>query len=182
VGMIAAFVLSAWLPSVPGKTGRIVSLVLIGFLLLEYWTKPFDFTPIPTAVKTFYATVNRQSDMHVILELPMGNLSGGISSANNQYADARYLFWATNLHNKTLFNGYSGVIPPLYQEHQRYLSQNFPTPVKITQLKWWGVDGIVMHRNLFIYPDDFDTVRARLKELGLREVTFNGNDALFDLH
>ena len=66
--------------------------------------------------------------------------------------------------------------------HQKYLSANFPTPEKLIQLTLWGVDGIALHKDQFIYPDDFDALRSKLKGLGLREVIFNGNDDLFDLH
>ncbi len=181
LGLICAMVLSHIDSKFKPRTALNLSLLIIALVTLEYWSKPWTIIPQTEATKSFYSSLDKRADIGVILELPMGNLFSSIVTAKSQFVDTKYMLWASTLHSKKLLNGYSSFTPPQYPKRIEYLSVNFPTRNKLLTLKQWGVDGIVLHQEEFIDPDQFDMIRSKLKLLGVKEVLFENNLALFSL-
>ncbi len=164
------------------KTGIIISLMLITFITLEYSSWPWKFTPISSEVRNYYSVLNNQRDINAILEFPMGNLFRNIGFAENQFIETKYMLWASALHNKKLLNGYSSYTPVSYPARIEYLTVNFPTPGKINQLRKWGIDAISLHKNEFMDPADYNTIKRKLSLLGLHKIEETPSMALFKIN
>lgn len=146
----------------------LLATALIVLILLEYWNRPLKFAQITPQTKKFYAILNNQKDIQMILDLPIAK-------------DAYYLFWAATLHSKKLFNGYSSFLPEEYDRKAVLISIDFPTAAKLALLKKWKVDGIVLHRNEFNKQEEFYKIKEELLKLNVPMIAATDNLALFDL-
>ena len=179
---IAAYVWQHIEKRLAGRVAPYIAVVIIGFILMEFWNKPLEFTEISPGKRAVYGKIQSRDDIRVILEYPIGNLiSYPFPQARSEDLDARYLLWATLLHSKTLFNGYSGFIPEEYYMRANALSVNFPTDEKLRLLQHWGVDVIVVHRNEFVTSTQYDTIRTALQSRGVPILIDRGDDIAFDL-
>lgn len=179
---IAAYVWQYVEKRVSGRVAACIAAVVIGLILMEYWNKPLEFTEISPGEHAVYGVIQERDDIRVILEYPIGNrISYPFPQARSEDLDARYLLWATLLHSKTLFNGYSGFIPEEYYLRANALSVNFPTDEKLALLQQWGVDAIIVHRNEFVVSTQFDSVCTALKSRGVPILIDAGDDIVFDL-
>lgn len=161
---------------------KILGVVLILFTLFEYWNKPLDFISIDAQTRQLYQLLEARQDIQVILEYPIGNLiSYAYKEARAEDLDAHYLLYATLLHNKTLFNGYTGFLPAAYYSRANLLSVNFPTEAKLRQLQAWGVDAIVLHKDEFRDPSMYATVLEGLARRNVPKMRETESLALFDL-
>lgn len=61
------------------------------------------------------------------------------------------------------------------------LSVNFPTEEKLNLLRKWGVDAIVLHRDEFPKPQEYDRIKKSLITLGIPLVRSTDTLSLFDL-
>lgn len=164
----------------------LLGTVTLFLILVEYANRPFEFTQIPPQTKKFYQFLEEQKNIKVILDLPISNrIPNILPSARAETLDAHYLFWATTLHSKKLFNGYSSFIPAKYFQRAYLLSIDFPTSAKLTLLKIWGVDGIVLHEDEFKSRQDFDKIKNGLIKLDVPQIVSanppTGELILFDL-
>ncbi|CAN5306464.1 hypothetical protein BH10PAT1_BH10PAT1_2900 [soil metagenome] len=166
---------------VVAKKSRVFALIAIFFVILEYSSVPWKYVPIPNNIVNYYSFIQNNPNIKVIIELPIGNLFTPISASNNQFIDTSYMLYESQLHDKKMLNGYSSYTPDAYIPRVEYLSINFPTPSKLDQLKKWGVDAISLHREGFVYPEDFDQIESRLNSLGLKEIYKSDGLALFKL-
>ncbi len=173
LGLICAIVVS--------KKSKFFSYIVIGLVILEYINIPWNYEPIPENIKNFYSIINKDTNIHVLLELPMGNLFTYITLADNQFIESNYMLYANSLHSKSLLNGYSSYTPVKYPARIEYLSVFFPTSVKLNQLRKWGVDAIALHRDAFKDPSFFYQIETGLKTLGIKEIYKSDGLALFKL-
>ena len=161
---------------------KVLYLIITLFILIEYWNKPLGFINITNEQKHFYEVLNNQSQIKVILNLPIGyQIYTYPEGTLGDNVDYHYLLWASALHSKNLFNGSSGFIPDEYTRRVIYLRDQFPTMSKIEKLKSWGVDGIVLNREEYSRPQEFDLTSDLLNELGVKKVIQTPNLVLFDL-
>lgn len=159
-----------------------VGFVVVTLILIEYWNKPLEFLVFSPETKAAYEEVQRRGDWRVILEYPIGNLiSYQYPQARSEDLDARYLVYATLLHDKTLLNGYTGFLPPKYYERANALSVNFPTASKLKELRQWGVDAIVVHRSEFQDDKVYRQVVSDLDRYGVPKAKEGEEITLFDL-
>lgn len=178
IGQYIASATRAW----PLRKTAVMGVLLTALVLGEYWNKPLEFAEISSQVRSAYEQVQKRADWKVILEYPIGNLiSYDYPQARSEDMDARYLLYATTLHDKTLFNGYSGFLPPAYYERANYLSVNFPTPAKLIRAREWGVDAIVLHESEFPDRQSYKGMIANFDRYGAPKV-FSGDEiTIYDL-
>lgn len=182
LGIISALVLTRFEDSLKPKTFLVISLALIGLVTLEYSSTPWRFEAIPKQTRDFYTTLNKQKDVDVILEIPMGNLFSRIGLAHNQFVETKYMLFASTLHDRKLFNGYSSYTPPEYAARIEYLSVNFPNPLKLEKLRQWGVDAIIMHKNEFYTQEEYERMKRELEFFGASKIEEKENLVLFKLN
>lgn len=164
-------------------TRKILVTVIIFLVSIEYLNKPLDFQTFTPQDISFYQKLQIDLRIKVILDYPIGNnLDDRIEGSRPVYLDGFYLLLASTLHNKILFNGYNGFIPTEYYQRTEILSVNFPTVNKLEQLKKWGVDAIVLHKDQFQDPHQFETIKTRLGVLGLQVRSDSDHEALYTLY
>lgn len=184
---VFAYFFLAWIAGLTvarmiSKKYAVVGVILILVVLLEYWNKPLDFLTIDSPTKALYQKLNEQQDIRVLLEYPIGNLiSYDYPQARAEDLDSRYLLYAILLHNKTLFNGYTGFIPAEYYRRANILSINFPTDEKLRLLRQWGADALLLHRDEFRDPTLYDSVREGLRSRRVPLIVESADLTLFDL-
>lgn len=161
--------------------GNIIVIIFIIIIILEYSSTPWIFKPIPENLRQFYAVLEKQKDVDVLLELPMGNLFSRIGLAKSQFVETNYMLYRATLHNKNLINGYSSYTPVQYPARIEYLSVNFPTSLKLKTLQKWGVGAIAMHRDEFQFADEYDSMKLKLEQLGVEKVYETSTLVLFKL-
>lgn len=84
-------------------------------------------------------------------------------------------------HNKTLFEGYSGTYPLLYWHRTQLLTLNFPSEETLKLLRVWGVETVVIHRDQFPDPLDYDQIIRTLHILGIPTMISTPMAEAFDL-
>lgn len=182
LGIVAALVVNKLMGKLDSKRAQIVALIIIGLVLVEYWNKSWDFMQIPSETKQFYANLEAQKDIKVILELPIGDLfHPELAQSYNQSVDAYYMLYASTLHSKWLINGYSSYTPKPYIQRLEYLSINFPTTTKLETLKTWGVDAIILHKEKYAQEIGYENLVNKLIALGVPQTISNSQTILFDL-
>lgn len=182
VSVISAMTIAEVTNKLPKNVGYLLCFIIISLIFLEFYNNPLKYIELPNEENNFYSQIRTNKKINIILELPMGKLGElGISYAKNPYVDVEYIFWQTNIHNKKILNGYSGIIPAKYQERQRYLTINFPTKDKILLLKKWGADGLTLHKDQFVNEMDFEIIKERLDALGIKNIYNTDNLYLYDL-
>lgn len=165
----------------PKKYMWLLAGITLG-ILTEYKPVPFEFLTKNPIYERAYTTVIHRSDIHVIAEYPLGNsIDYAFPQARMEELDAQYLAFALLYHDKKLFNGYSGFIPREYQNRADYLSVHFPTRTKLSQLKTWGVDALVVHKNQFTLNGEYERVTSSLKALTVPILSLEKEIEVFDL-
>ena len=180
--LISGCMVETIIRSLRGLMKYAVILGLFGILFLEYATMPLTFSTVSSQTQSVYAPLSKRSDIHVIVDLPIGNLIAyPHPQARMEDDDARYLRDALLYHNKVLFNGYTGFLPSLYYERANALSIHFPTAAKLHDLTSWGVQAIVLHKDEYRDTQEYKTVYAGLQELGVPLLSHDATHAIFDL-
>ncbi len=163
------------------KAWAVGALVVVA-ILLDYWNSPMTFMTIGQSTVQFYNKVKNDAAIHVLLDLPIGNkLPAGSSGARAEYLDAHYMFWASSLHGKALFNGYTAFMPLTYYEVADELSTAPLTSESVSWLASNGIDAIVLHRDEYPYQGDYFTQRATLRLLKVPMKYSTDSLALFDI-
>lgn len=170
LGLISAFCLANLQNCFKGQRKLFISLLIILAVSLEYYSTPWKYALIPEETKAMYAAIESDRDIKVLLEYPMGNLFSRIGLAHNQFVETQYMLYASTLHSKNLLNGYSSYTPVRYPSRIEYLTVNFPNPIKLNQLKKWGVDAIVLHKNEFNTEGDYGRIKSQLELLNLAKI------------
>lgn len=167
---------------IPKKKYIVLMICVFIGVLVEYKSTPWEFLQMDLVTKNAYESLTDRSDIQVIAEYPMGNsIDYTFPQARMEELDAHYLAYALLYHDKKLFNGYSGFIPRDYQKRADVLSVNFPTRSKLSQLKSWGVDAMVVHRDEFTQPGRYEEVVSSLISLGVPRLFASDQVAVFDL-
>jgi len=177
--LIIAKGIKLWLDRLEIRKKWVIAGIVIILMLVEYWNKPLSFTPISDQMKSFYARLEAQNQIKVIVDLPIANIfPADVKGSRYIDLDSQYMLWATVLHSKKILNGYSGFIPDEYYRRADLLSFNFPSPVKLSLLRKWGVDGIVLHRQEFSEQNDFYLIKEDLLKLKV-PATISTEDLIF---
>ena len=182
LGLVCAITLSEILKKVKGQTALQVGILVVALVALEYMNKPLGVGEFKAEAKEVYAQLNQEQEIEVILELPMGNLFTPIRPAWDQFVDARYMLYAETLHNKRLLNGYSSYSPPLYIKRLEYLSVNFPNALKLKQIQEWGIDAVILHKDEFEQPGEYELIVRRMEDLEVPLLKSTENMSLFKIH
>lgn len=161
--------------------GNIIIIIFIIVIILEYSSTPWQFRPIPEDLRQFYSVLEKQKDVDVLLELPIGNLFSRIGLSRGQFVETSYMLYGATLHNKKLINGYSSYTPVQYPARVEYLSVNFPTTLKLKTLQKWGVGAIAMHKREFQFGDEYDSIKLKLESLGVEKLYETSTLVLFKL-
>lgn len=182
VALICGLVVS----EIERRISRVKRIILgtsvVGILLLEFWTTPLRFEHISAGQRVFYETLRNLRDINVIVDLPIGNMLPFTDTRSRSNAvDSDYYLWQV-LHGKKLLNGYAGFEPEELHIRGNFLTINFPTAAKLDQLRKWGVDAMVLHRDEFGDVAAYETMRKQLLVLGIREILTSDGLLLYDLN
>jgi hypothetical protein len=167
------------------KKQILLGSLLIGLILIEYWVVPYQFTSISKENKRFYSFLKDQDSIKVIVDLPIGNRVENINdnpkdqSLRMEEVDSHYLFWQM-WHGKKLLNGYSSYLPDVYKERARIITKS-PTEEKLRLLRSCGVDAIVLHKDEFNIPGEYDKIKSNLISLKIPLMTSTDNLSLFNI-
>lgn len=162
---------------------KILATTLLVFLILaEYWNRPFTTLAITDETTRFYKTLSTRQDIHVVADIPMGNLLPFEDpAARTEYLDTHYLLWEAIYHNKKLLNGYGGFGPISYYKKAQDISLSFPDQSAIDSLRDWGVDAIVLHKDEYTNPRDYFTQKSALIARGIPLLESTDTLSLFTL-
>ncbi len=159
----------------------LILCVTVG-ILGEYMIRPIEFLNHDPSMERAYTAINSRSDIRILAEYPMGNsIDYAFPQARMEELDAHYLAYALLYHNKKLLNGYSGFIPREYQKRADFLSVNFPTRSKLTQLKSWGADALAVHRSEFREKGQYEDITSSLSALDVPILTTTKDLVIYDL-
>jgi hypothetical protein len=167
-----------------GKTAKsaLILLAVTFLIILEYWNKPVRYYSVNSDTLNFYKNLSGAQNIKSIVNLPIGMV---IEISNRLIAtrsvDPMYILEAAVYHNKNIVNGYAGYIPPDYGQKILILNNGFPSPEKIVQLRKWKIDAVVLHKDLFQYPQIYEDIRSHLKNLGIPEIAQTDTLSLFDI-
>lgn len=182
LALVGALTLKELLRPYRSITRLTISILLISLILIEYANKPLSTYTISDANNDVYKVIRSRQDIKVVIDLPIGNLVDyTYRQARSEEGDARYLLYALLYHHKILFNGYTGFLPAEYYRRANMLSVNFPTIAKLSDLREWGVDAIILHREEFPFIDDFGRLRSDLIAKGVPQIATTEDLVLFDL-
>jgi hypothetical protein len=162
---------------------KMFTLVILLFILIEYWIHPFDFLTVPKETLAFYNRLDTYTNIRVILDVPVGDAM--LSSGENirpEYMDAHYLLWAAIAHHKTLLGGYVGYMPIEYYVRANTIATGFPSPETVSLVRKWGVDAVILHEDEYAYPTDYHLAKVKLAAMGMPMIEEINGLALFDLH
>jgi hypothetical protein len=96
------------------KYGRVLSLLLVGFMLLEFLSIPLPVKEVPYSYKNTYAFLSRQAGSDwSIFEFSL-----------NENQDTYTTFYSA-LHDKKTLNGYSGFSPEGIERLEEYAQRRF---------------------------------------------------------
>lgn len=179
-GVIAAMVIDT-ITSRKSRIGKILPVLILFLVLAEYWNHPFQFLTVSPARMDFYSKLNAQKNIHIILDVPVGDAMLGSGIVRPEYLDSHYMLWATIAHNKVLLGGYEGFMPLGYYVRMRDISIGFPSPETISEIRQWGADAIVLHEDEYIHPTDYHLAKVKLSALGVPMIEESDGLALFDL-
>lgn len=156
--------------------------IIILLIFFEYWNRPAEFVNIPNDTKEFYKYLETRKNIKEILDLPIGSkLLENSQQTRSEFLDAHYLLWATLLHHKKLFNGYSSFIPAEFANRAILIAADFPDNVKLMMLRNWNVDAIILHKDEYKSTDEYERVKGSLIQLGVPLIRSTYNLDLFDL-
>jgi hypothetical protein len=161
---------------------RILPVIILFIILAEYWNYPLQFLTILPLRMDFYNRLNAQKNIHVILDVPVGDamLSSG-GNVRQEYLDSHYMLWATIAHNKKLIGGYEGFMPLEYYIRMKTISTGFPSPDTIREIRKWGTDAIILHEDEYTHPTDYHLAKVKLTAMGVPLVEETDGLAFFDL-
>lgn len=182
MGVFIFFFLSLILALTMEKRRNLTILLITLLILLEYLIKPVQFMDIRPQIREAYSFLNSQNQIKVILEYPISNtLPENHPDARLIALDTHYLLYGAILHQKKLLNGFGSYFPLEYLKRAKMLSINFPNPLALKDLKSWGVDGIILHKEEFPNPERFNNVKKGLTALKVPLIYSSDDIAIFDL-
>ncbi len=157
---------------------RLIFVIFLLIVILEYFNLPVIFQDIPQPTRQFYQYLDSRENIQVIAELPIGV---GLQDNKIIYRDGPYLLFASTLHSKKLLNGYSGYIPQDYSQKLKLFNTGILTKQKLTVVKKWGVDAIILHKSIFKNLADFEFTKNSLDTLGIPVIKKTQELYLYDL-
>ena len=122
----------------------VISVVLLLLILLEYTSIPISLSAVPVKeeIPGVYKWLAQNPDAQNILELPLPEPKGSVVTL-----EAPRLYYST-YHWKNMLNGYSGYIPPLYNEMRRRW-QSIPIKQNLEDIQTLGIDHVLIHSNFY---------------------------------
>ena len=157
LGVLAAQGCAALETSVAPRLRRLVGIVVIPAMLLEYWVAPLHLVPHHNAAPPLYAWLAQQPE-GVVTEFPMPTPSS-LPGPDPVYA------YMSSFHWKPLVNGYSGYYPPSYIRQLTALA-GFPDAAALSRLQQTGVRYVVVHDRGYSAAE-YQRIAQRLLEAGL---------------
>jgi hypothetical protein len=133
---------------------RVVGVVAVALLLMEYRTDPLNLMPLPASPPNVYAWLQRQPPA-VVLELPVST-----PDRLDFIHDAWYMYFST-YHWQRIVNGYSGFYPPSFR-YLLELLRSFPDDRSLTELGKRRVTYIVLHAGYYLTRERFAEDSAKL--------------------
>ena len=118
----------------------LTGLVLL-FMIQEFDFTPFHLDPVmtPESVAPEYRWLAGQLPGSPTLELPITNYGSGF----DLYEAAGYVY-ASTFHWQPLFNGYSGHLPLIYSQVERW-AREMPSPSSVDLLRALGLRYVILH-------------------------------------
>lgn len=133
-----------------------ITLLAVAVLFLEYNQAPLQSLqgrifsePVPQGYKWLASQVTDAA-----VELPMG-------APSDRYPPDTFYQYYTLIHHKPLINGYSGFIPPFYDQIVRRFN-SFPSYEAVELARALRVRYVIVHSDTF---PEWDSVRERLDDL-----------------
>lgn len=156
-----------------GKRKKIILVVILIFITLEYFQKPLEPYQLKKEVKTFYSWLDSQKGIKVIAEIPMANgFPDDLKRGRSLMADSQYLLYGV-YHHKKMVNGYNSFIPQDSIGLGLAL-MNFPSKNNLALLRKNGVDTVIVHTDEYLDPSGGAEVLTTLKKLGARHLYSEG--------
>lgn len=181
LALLIALTLDEMQKRLSAHRGKIIAMLIITFVVLELYHKPLKSETIPENTRKFYSALRENKQIQLIVDLPIANRILEIyPQSRPETSDGYYLYWAT-IHGKTLLNGYSAFIPKKFFEDTFFLNVDFPTKEKIDLLRELNVDAIVLHKNQYKDPKEYDRIKNGLSELRVPLLLSTKELSLFDL-
>lgn len=182
LSLISSFVLADASKRMSTKHAPVLFLAIGLLVVIEYLPISFQFHTFSEDEKGVYRKLQQRKDIDVILEYPIGNLLPyQYKEARVEDLDAHYLLYASLLHDKTLFNGYSGYLPEGYYAQANMLSVAFPRVSHLRLLKAKGVDVVILHKDELNDPRDFGRIIRSMKKEGVPVFVETDSLVIFDL-
>jgi hypothetical protein len=179
LSVIAAMTVETW--TARNRRVWVIGIVLLILLAVEYQKQPMRFFTPDSGLLRVYTAIQKNPEIHVVLELPMVSNLDKYIVGSRQVPNEPSRFYYQTIHGKILLSGNSGYIPPLIFERGDLVMINFPTAQKLTLLRQWGVDAIVVHPQEYADPQAGGAVVRGLKELHVPVAVESDSIIFFDL-
>lgn len=159
----------------------VLCVTLLILLAVEYQKQPMQFFTPDSGLLRVYTAIQKNPEIHVVLELPMVSNMDKYIVGSRQVTNEPSRFYYQTIHGKILFNGNSGFIPPVIFERGDLVMIHFPTVPKLTLLRQWGVDAIVVHPQEYADSHAGAAVVSGLEELHVPVAAEVSTAIFFDL-
>jgi hypothetical protein len=154
--------------------------VLTGLALL-FMIQEFDFTPFhldpvmtPSTVAPEYRWLAKQPPGSPTLELPITKYGSGF----DPFEAAGYIY-ASSFHWQPLFNGYSGHLPLIYSQVERW-ARKMPSASSVDLLRVLGLRYVVLHMDK-MPAKALEEWQSGVQQGGLIEITRFGPTLVYQL-
>ena len=151
LALVAAFGFQRLEQLAPARVKRVLFAAVLVAIALDTGSISLPSTGISADVPSVYRMLARM-DPAVVIELPIADWG----------ASPVYMFWSTR-HWKPLVNGYSGYIPPDYDETVARM-RTFPDAASLARLEQLDVRYIVVHES-FYKRAEYTNLMLRLARL-----------------
>ena len=150
----AAFGLRSLTQKLVGQKRRLLAFLVLILLLAEFLSLPIPLVSVP--VKKDIPAVYRwlaaqEGEDFALLELPFPREGQGVGMIECSRVYFSIYHW------KRLANGYSGYIPPLYNELRRRWDGDYSLSQKIQDTKTLGIRYLIFHSSMY-HPESFPLI------------------------
>jgi hypothetical protein len=182
LGVLSTYALIILRTGLTNKQYYVLLTILFTCIVLEYSQKPYRFMTISPEVHTFFSAVSKDSSVKVILHWPMANkLPENFAGSRSEEFDSHYMFYQILFPGKQILNGYSGFQPESYWRRAGILNRFFPSQEAIDLLRRNGVDAVILHREEYKVPMQYDEEKQELASLNIPIKYESTNFVLFDI-
>ncbi len=163
------------------KKMRILSVLVIIFLLIEYFSVgPATFS-LSSDYISFFSWLNAQQSVKGIVSLPMANgLFYDDRLVRDSFLDTQYIYYAT-FHDKKMVNGYMAFIPKWYYRLGNYLDYKIDDKI-IHSLRSRGIDLLIVHKDEYIRSEIRAAAITRIEAIVKTKVFENDTVVAYKLN